>query len=153
MYDNRIFNPDRLGSEDEEESLQYNGFVILVQVRTENPMQWAKSHFCRDGFEFSEENNRYIITCNFCDSTIEVFPEKTKYKDKYDLRSETYDLVLQSVYFGSKWYDEINHQALGREVLSKIPKKRGFWLKEGKRFPITRRIRIAIPKRRYRFTR
>ena len=150
MFDTRIFNPERLGSEEEEKSLQYTGFTILAHVNAENSaqaIQWAKCTFSSGGYEFDEKDNRYFIHYNSCDSPIEVIPQKIKYKDAYDPKAQTFNLIFQSDIFGYKWHEESYHQKLCHNLLSKIRKKRAFWVKGGKRFPIPRTPRLTRPKR------
>jgi len=149
VYDYHIFNPDRLGSEEEKESLQYEGWTILAHIPADNTsqvLQRVKYTFNGDGYEFNEKDNRYIIQSNFCDSQIEVKPEKIKYTDTYTLKTATYNVWFQSEVFGYKWYEEKTHRKLCYDVLSRLSRKRGFWVKEGKRFPISRTIRIDMLK-------
>ena len=155
MYDNRIFSADCLGSKEEENSLQYYGWAILAHVRAENQaqvIQWVKYTFNSDGYEFNERDNRYFVQSDLCDSPIEVIPEKIRYKDTYTLKIETFNVWFQSEVFGYKWYEEFNHRKLCYEILSKIRKKRGFWLKEGKLFPMPKMTRTIRPQRRYQFS-
>lgn len=151
MFDNRILNHDRLGSKEEEESLPYGGWLILAHVRAENQaqvIQQVKYAFSTNGYFFSEKDNRYFIECNSCDSPIEVIPQTIRYGDTYSIRSEAFNVVLQSSVFGCKWREESNHREVCLKILSRIRKKRGFWLKDGKRFPIMRMKRLlARPKR------
>ena len=151
MYDNRIFNPNRLGSKKEEESLQYEGWAILAHIRGENTsqvIQQIRYTFSADGYEFNEKDNRYFIQSDLCDSPIEVIPQEIKYKNPFTLKTETYNIWFQSEVFGYKGYEENTHRKLCRDVLSRICRKRGFWLKEGKRFPIPRKKRIDIRRKK-----
>jgi hypothetical protein len=145
VYDISIFNPDRLGSEEEEVTLQYDGWAILAHVRAENTtqvIQRVKYTFSGDGYEFKEKDNRYFIQSDLSDSPIEVIPQEIKYKDTYNLKTLTFNVWFQSEIFGYKWYEMRTHQKLCRDVLSRLYRKRGFWVKEGRRFPIRRTVRI-----------
>ena len=138
MFNSHIFDPDRLGSEEEKKSLQYDGWAILVQIKGQNSaqvIQWARHTFSGDGTEFNEEGNRYFIDYDSCDR-VEVIPEKIKHKDAHNKRAVTYNLIIESNFLGFKPYSEHKHQDLCRKILSKIRRKRGFLVKENKRFPI-----------------
>jgi hypothetical protein len=155
VYDSSIFSPSRLGSEEEEISLQYNGWAILSRIKADNSTQAIrriKYTFSGDGYEFNEKDNRYFIQSDLCDSPIEVIPEKIKYKDTYTLKTETFNVWFQSETFGFKWSEESVHRKLCYDVLSRLPKKRGFWIKEGKLFPIPKKRQRVIPKRKYHFS-
>lgn len=150
MSGNRIFNPDRLGSAKEEKSLDYEGWTVLAQIKAESQpelMEKVKHTFSSDGFWFNEKNNECFIESNTCVTPIKVIPQKTKYTSPYGIKTETYNVIFQSNVFGIKWYEEIRHQELCRKVSSKFRKKRAFWVKEGKYFPIPRFFRLVRRKR------
>jgi hypothetical protein len=150
MHDKHIFNSNSLGSEEEKNSLQYNGWIILANLRADNQAQLVEKirhTFSGDGYEFNEENSRYFIQCNSYDSPIEVILKKIEYKDTLYKKTETYNTIFQSDIFGFRWYEENSHQELCRKVLSKIRKKRGFWVKGSKRFPIPRIKKLRTKKR------
>lgn len=137
MFDNRIFNPDRLGTEREERTLEYEGWAILARIRAQNfvqAVQWAKHTFTDDGTMFNEENNRYFLSYGSDSRAVEIIPDKIKYKDTYSGKLETYNLILEAEFLGFKRSGENKHQELFEKVLSKIPEGRGFLIKEGKRF-------------------
>jgi hypothetical protein len=139
MFDKRIFNLDRLGSEKEKNSLEYDGWAILAQINAQNSeqaIQWAKHNLCVEGTEFNVQDNRYFLGTDSDDKAIEVFPIKVPYKENQNTRLVTYNLIIESEFFGFKHYGENKHRDLCGAILRKIRKRKGFWVREGKRFPI-----------------
>ena len=86
---------------------------------------------------FNEDNHRFFVHFNSYGFDMEVIPQEIKYEDGDSKKTEVYKLTFKSEVFGFRPYEENNHQKLCQIVLSRIPwKKIGFWIKEGKRFPI-----------------
>jgi hypothetical protein len=137
MFNKHIFAPERLGSEKEEKTLVYDGWTILADINAQNYaqiIQWAKCTFHGDGIEFNEQKDRFFISYGSDDRAAEIIPDKIKYKDADHKRAVTYNLIIKSDFFGFKQFQEYTHQNLFYKIEDKIPKKRGFFVREGKRF-------------------
>ncbi|OGH05663.1 MAG: hypothetical protein A2W22_03315 [Candidatus Levybacteria bacterium RBG_16_35_11] len=129
MFNSHIFDPDRLGSEEEKKSLQYDGWAILVQIKGQNSaqvIQWARHTFSGDGTEFNEEGNRYFIDYDSCDR-VEVIPEKIKHKDAHNKRAVTYNLIIESNFLGFKPLVNINIKIFAVKYFLKLGEKEGSW--------------------------
>ena len=139
MFDKRVFDSDHLGSEKEKESLQYDGWAILARINAQNfsqAIQWVRHTYSGDGTELNEQENEYFLSYGSDDRAIKIIPEKITCKDAPSNKAETFNLIFISDFFGYKRYEEKQHQELFRKILSKIPRKKGYLIKEKKRFPI-----------------
>jgi hypothetical protein len=140
MFEKRILNSEFLGKEQEKELLIYEGWVILAQVRTRNFIQtveWAKKNLTDNQSQFNEDNNRFYISYTQSGQELELVPDRVKYKDNQTGKWETYNLIIESDFWGFKTGAEKKHQEFCKELLSLLPRKRGFLIRGGKRFSIT----------------
>jgi hypothetical protein len=141
MFDRDNLNPNDSGSKKEDDkALLYSGFEILAYRGISNQetlSEKVKLLFNNDGWNFSTEyGNRFFIENNI-DKVEIIFKETYANKVKYKI-------TFKSTFFGFKT-GEKKHQELYQMVYSRIPwKKRGFWIKEGNRFPILRKIRLKL---------
>ncbi len=77
--------------------------------------------------DFSENTHTGIITCG---------PNRQKIDVSFQVEND-YNIVLHSVFFGYKSYDEKIHKELCTEIYGRIPwRKTRFWLIDGTRQPI-----------------
>ncbi len=150
MFNKHIFDPEILGSKEEEKSLEYEGWAILAHIKAESQSELIskiKYTFNSDSFRFNESNKEYFIEYNACTEPIKVIPQEIKYTSPYNIKTEFYNVIFQSNVFGIKWSEEKKHQELCGKVSSKLRKKRAFWVRESKYFPIPKFLRLIRRKR------
>lgn len=144
------FNYERLGSKEEENSLNYDGWEIFAyfHAQSENELINKIEHtFNKDEFWLIKRNNEYFLETDLGSQVIKIIPEELKFKSPFSLKTEKYNVRFTSNTFSIKCYDEKRHQKLCHKIAQKIRKKRIFWVKEGKYFPLHKIIRLIKRKR------
>lgn len=141
MFRNDVLKTNVSCSE-KEGVLLYTGWEILAYSGGNSQEELKvrlREHFSGDGWTYCEDNHRMFAHYQSIDYDVEIVSQKMAYS------GETYELSFKSPYIGFREKGEKRHQKLFQMAFSRIPwKKRGFWLKEGKRFPIPRNMKLRM---------
>jgi hypothetical protein len=148
MFNSDILKPNIFSSEEEDRIILYSGWEILAYTGIDNQeslKEKVKQYFDGDGWIFCEYDHRFFVQYGSFDSDVEIIFREIEYSDEHTKNTEKYKITFKSSYFGSRVTGENIHRKLCKMVLSRIPwKKRGFWIRNGSRFPIPRYRRLRL---------
>ena len=148
MFDRDILKPNKLSSKIEDRELLYFGWEILAytgKANQEQLKQEIRNHFNGEGWTSCEYDHRLFVQHDSFDSEVEIVFGEQAYPSESAKNAEKYKITFKSSYFGSKTTSEKYHRKLYNKVFPRIRwKKRGFWIKENKRFPIPKTIRLKL---------
>jgi hypothetical protein len=142
MFDSDIFKTTNFGSREERSKLLYFGWEIWTYTagidNLERLKEKVRQRFSGDGWAFYEYDHRVTVQYGSFEPVDVIFEEHIKSAEKFRI-------TFKSTYLGFRVTSEKLHRKLCWMVLSRIKwKKKGFWIREGIRFPLPtyRRLRL-----------